>query len=85
MRSDPQARPQTALARIVKQPGALLLAPHLRDYDATCAQFNWQDAAQLLDGLPDGGGLHQHSGGVIPEADYPLLYTPRGIVSYLAA
>lgn len=30
-------------------------------------------------------GLHQHSGVAIPEADYPLLYTPRGIVSYLAA
>ena len=58
MISDPQARPHTALARIVKQPCALLSAPHLYDYDATCAQFNWQDAAQLLDGLPDGGGLN---------------------------
>ena len=58
MSSDPQARPHTALARIVKQPGALLPAPHLRDYDATCARFNWPDAAQLLDGLPDGGGLN---------------------------
>ena len=58
MISDPQARPHTALARIVKRPCALSSAPHLHDYDATCAQFNWQDAAQLLDGLPDGGGLN---------------------------
>ena len=30
-------------------------------------------------------GLNQRSGVAIPEADYPKLYTIRGIVSYLAA
>ena len=43
------------MERIVKHPAQLVPAPHLLDYDATCARFSWDDAANLLDGLPAGG------------------------------
>jgi acetyl-CoA synthetase len=44
---------------IIKQPGALRPAPHLLDYDSTCASFSWSKARQQwLDGLPDGKGLN---------------------------
>jgi hypothetical protein len=46
-------RPRSA-ARIVKNPALLKPPPHLLDYEATCAQFHWDDAASLLDGLPGG-------------------------------
>ncbi|MES2631319.1 MAG: acetate--CoA ligase [Pseudomonadota bacterium] len=32
--------------------------PNLREYDATCAGFSWDDAGRLLDGLPGGQGLN---------------------------
>ncbi len=32
--------------------------PNLPDYDATCATFDWVEAAKLLDGLPGGAGLN---------------------------
>ena len=44
--------------RIVKQPAALSPTPHLLDYEATCGQFTWEQAATWLDGLPGGGGLN---------------------------
>ena len=55
MISDPQSRPHTALARIVKPPCALLSAPRLYDYDATCAQFNWQGNDGALLSMPPPG------------------------------
>lgn len=51
----------TAIAqrdRIRKDPAALRVPPHLRDYEAACAAFRWDDARRLLDGLPDGQGLN---------------------------
>jgi len=44
--------------RIVKDALRLHPPPHLLDYEATCAQFHWDDAASLLDGLPGGAGLN---------------------------
>jgi acetyl-CoA synthetase len=35
------------------EPGGL--APNLRDYARTCAEFSWSAARRELDGLPDGG------------------------------
>jgi acetyl-CoA synthetase len=53
----PSAQPTTP--PIIKQPGALRPAPHLLDYDSTCASFSWSKARQQwLDGLPDGKGLN---------------------------
>ncbi|SCK28313.1 acetyl-CoA synthetase [Variovorax sp. HW608] len=51
--------PATALRqRIHKDPRSLRPAPHLLDYEATCASFRWEDARGLMDGLPQGGGLN---------------------------
>ena len=36
----------------------LPVAPNLRDYEATCASFRWEEARLLLDGLPGNGGLN---------------------------
>jgi acetyl-CoA synthetase len=43
------------IERIVKQREALVPAPNLVDYAATCSMFRWDDAARGLDGLPAGG------------------------------
>ncbi len=43
--------------RIVKTPGPEQAAPVLRDYEAECANFSWDAARALLEGLP-GGGLN---------------------------
>ncbi|MFC5499724.1 acetate--CoA ligase [Caenimonas terrae] len=44
---------------IIRKNVALLpVAPNLLDYPATCAAFKWDEAARLLDGLPDGQGLN---------------------------
>jgi acetyl-CoA synthetase len=43
---------------IRKDPARLRVTPNLRDYAAACAAFRWDDARQLLDGLPDGQGLN---------------------------
>ncbi len=44
--------------RIAKRPAGLSPPPNLQDYEATCASFSWDRAAQLLDGLPGGAGLN---------------------------
>jgi acetyl-CoA synthetase len=46
------------LPRIVKRPQDLRPSPHLGDYEATRAGFDWEEAAGLLDGLPGGAGLN---------------------------
>jgi acetyl-CoA synthetase len=43
------------LERIVKEVGARQPQPHLRDYAATRAGFDWASARSCLDGLPAGG------------------------------
>jgi acetyl-CoA synthetase len=43
---------------IRKAPESFRAKPHLDDYDATVARFSWAEAEQLLDGLPDGGGVN---------------------------
>jgi len=53
-----EASSPRSVTRIVKTPARLHPPPHLLDYDATCAQFHWDDAAALLDGLPGGAGLN---------------------------
>ncbi|MEY4240157.1 MAG: hypothetical protein RL339_2758 [Pseudomonadota bacterium] len=45
-------------ALIGKDPAGLKVAPNLRDYSATCAGFDWNQARGWLDGLPDGKGLN---------------------------
>ena len=77
MISDPQARPHTALARIVKPPCALLSAPRLYDYDATCAQFNWQGNDGALLSMPPPG--HR----LVMATDAHVM-TPRCITSSTA-
>jgi acetyl-CoA synthetase len=42
---------------IPKDPGAAAVPPNLRDYDATCASFRWDDARAAMEGLP-GGALN---------------------------
>lgn len=42
--------------RLVKDPARLSRRPNLLDYDATCRAFDWQQAWELLDGLPGGRG-----------------------------
>ena len=60
-------------ARIVKQVQAMRVRPHLDDYDAQCARFDWAQARALLDGLPGGGlniaheAVDRHAG--TPRAD----------------
>ncbi len=56
--TDSEAPRPRSVARIVKNPAQLQPPPHLLDYEATCAQFHWDDAAALLDGLPGGAGLN---------------------------
>jgi acetyl-CoA synthetase len=43
---------------IVKDPARDGLAPHLRDYWRTWAEFSWDEARRHLDGLPGGAGLN---------------------------
>jgi acetyl-CoA synthetase len=43
---------------IRKAPESYRAKPHLDDYDATVARFSWAKAEQLLDGLPNGGGIN---------------------------
>jgi acetyl-CoA synthetase len=43
------------IERIIKQREALVPAPNLVDYAATCSTFRWDEAARGLDGLPAGG------------------------------
>lgn len=43
---------------IAKSPVAWRIPPHLRDYDATAAQFSWDSIRRELDGLPGGTGLN---------------------------
>jgi acetyl-CoA synthetase len=38
--------------------GALPVAPNMPDYERACAEFSWEWARGLLDGLPDGRGLN---------------------------
>lgn len=43
---------------IRKEPEKLVPPPHLPDYDRACADFTWEKARALLDGLPGGQGLN---------------------------
>jgi acetyl-CoA synthetase len=44
--------------RIPKDAARHAVAPNLRDYEATCAAFRWEEARAMHDGLPDGQGLN---------------------------
>jgi acetyl-CoA synthetase len=41
-----------------KDPSTLQATPNVVDYDAARADFRWEHARDLLDGLPDGAGLN---------------------------
>ncbi|EHJ63000.1 AMP-dependent synthetase and ligase [Novosphingobium pentaromativorans US6-1] len=63
---------------IAKNPASLTPPPHLLDYDRECAEFSWEKARALLDGLPQGRGLNiaheavdRHAAG--PKADRVAL------------
>lgn len=45
-------------AMIVKDVARLQPSPNLADYDAVCRSFSWDEARQMLDGLPGGRGLN---------------------------
>ncbi|WP_052117803.1 acetate--CoA ligase [Novosphingobium pentaromativorans] len=69
---------QPASALIAKNPASLTPPPHLLDYDRECAEFSWEKARALLDGLPQGRGLNiaheavdRHAAG--PKADRVAL------------
>lgn len=47
-----------AWAPIQKAHRGTNLAPNLLDYDATCSNFSWEQAASTLAGLPNGRGLN---------------------------
>ena len=47
-----------AWAPIHKAHRATGLTPNLLDYDATCSNFSWEQAASTLAGLPEGRGLN---------------------------
>ncbi|MFC3626001.1 acetate--CoA ligase [Vogesella amnigena] len=54
MSDDKQPMGQTRIHKTgTQQP-----APHLASYEQAAAQFRWDDAANLLDGLPGGAGLN---------------------------
>jgi acetyl-CoA synthetase len=40
---------------VIEKPGPFRVPPNLADYDATTAAFDWSQAEQELDWLPDGG------------------------------
>ncbi|AIT78400.1 acetyl-CoA synthetase [Novosphingobium pentaromativorans US6-1] len=63
---------------MAKNPASLTPPPHLLDYDRECAEFSWEKARALLDGLPQGRGLNiaheavdRHAAG--PKADRVAL------------
>jgi len=43
---------------LIRKTAMLSPSPHLASYEQTAAQFRWEDAANLLDGLPGGAGLN---------------------------
>ncbi len=43
---------------IIEKAGPWPVPPNLLDYQRTCAEFSWERARALLDGLPAGGGLN---------------------------
>jgi acetyl-CoA synthetase len=43
---------------IIKTESDFTVAPNLRDYSRTCADFSWDQARRELDGLPDGNGIN---------------------------
>jgi acetyl-CoA synthetase len=47
-----------AFAPILKLPPGATVEPNLRDYEAACENFSWDEAARDLDGLPKGRGLN---------------------------
>ena len=42
----------------IVKPTTWAVAPHLLDYERTCAEFSWSQARAQLDGLPGGRGLN---------------------------
>ena len=57
--ADTQSREAARVPSLIrKDAAALRVTPNLRDYQATCAGFRWDDAQSLLDGLPAGQGLN---------------------------
>ncbi len=57
---------------IKKDPKALLLTPHLLDYDKTCANFSWETVRQELAESQNGQGLNIAYQAVDRHADGPL-------------
>lgn len=49
---------RTRWRTIVKRVAERGMAPNLRDYDRTRAEFSWDEARRRLDGLPGGAGLN---------------------------
>ena len=56
MRSPPSV--PLAHEQICKHAADLHPRPNLFDYERTCSEFSWDGAADLLDGLPGGGGIN---------------------------
>jgi len=48
----------SAYEPIGKDPATFAVTPHLLDYDRERAEFTWEKARALLDGLPEGKGLN---------------------------
>ena len=57
---------------IAKNPKALHPPPHLLDYERECADFSWDKARAMLDGLPGGQGLNLAHEAVDRHAAGPL-------------
>jgi len=49
---------ETSQTRIVKDPSSFSKTPNLADYRLECAQFDWDSAWSMLDGLPGGAGCN---------------------------
>ncbi|MDC7704599.1 acetate--CoA ligase [Vogesella indigofera] len=53
------SEPQQVMGHtLIHKPASLRPGPNLADYAQTAAQFRWDDATKLLDGLPGGAGLN---------------------------
>ncbi|WP_427173440.1 acetate--CoA ligase [Arthrobacter sp. 92] len=50
--------PSTRWPAILKDVSSFRVRPNLVDYDASCADFSWEDARRSLSGLPDGRGIN---------------------------
>ncbi|MBM3222251.1 MAG: acetate--CoA ligase [Candidatus Tectomicrobia bacterium] len=56
---------------IAKATSTWATAPHLLEYDTTCARFSWEAARRELAGLPAGAGLNMAHEAVVRHAEGP--------------